>query len=112
VKKNGGTPSVRRGAMGRPSELHSRESHSTVAQVQTLKGGGGHYDSFPRQKHSEGRLQDSSRRWSTLPSFDDSEGELQGSEQAGDGSNGSGGVTRCSTLTWLRARQLVATRQW
>jgi hypothetical protein len=37
VKKNGVVLSARRGAMGTPSELHSRESLGTAAQVQTLK---------------------------------------------------------------------------
>jgi hypothetical protein len=37
VKKNGVVLSARRGAMGTPSELRSRESLGTTAQVQTLK---------------------------------------------------------------------------
>jgi hypothetical protein len=65
----------------------------------------------PRWKHGEGWLQDGLRRRPTLPSFDGGKGELQGPEQAGDGSNGFGGVPWCSTLAWLRARWLVATQQ-
>jgi hypothetical protein len=35
---------------GRPPELRSREAHSMVARVQTLKRGGGHYDPYPEAK--------------------------------------------------------------
>jgi hypothetical protein len=37
MKKNGGAPSARGGAMGMPLEVRSRESHDTAARVQTLK---------------------------------------------------------------------------
>jgi hypothetical protein len=55
----------------------------------------------------ENTVRDGSRQRPTLLSFDGGEGELQGPEQAGDGSTRCGGVPRCSMLAWLRARRLV-----
>jgi hypothetical protein len=51
---NGGAPSARSGAIGRPPELQSHESHDMTAWVQTLKRRRGNNDSYPRQKTQRG----------------------------------------------------------